>query len=385
MTTTAGPLGDERRRRLLAGAAAVVGAFVAMGEGGFRIDRVVLLAVVAAAFVARARWARLSNLVIAVPALVIPTALNYRGTEVEFALFLLILAVTLIASIETDRARAVGYIVVAIATIIGASLIGPYDWAWVNWASAIALSGAFGVSIHRYDQLLLELRATQAELIDQAALIERRRIARDVHDLIGHSLSVVMLHVAGARRLVRSDPDEATRALLQAEDAGRASMAEVRRSVGLMRADDELDSAPLADMGDLVAVVERYRAAGLAVSYEQEGPIDTVTGPIAVACHRIVQEALTNVARHAPGAGADLTVTVDVERNRCRLRVADHGGPRSTTDGRGLGLIGMRERAQSIGGTLHAGPSECGWVVEAELPLDVADPVAPRPTDGSTA
>ena len=110
MTTTAGPLGDERRRRLLAAVAAVVGAFVAMGEGEFRIDRVILLVVVAAAFVIRARWDGLGNLVVAVPALVIPVALNYRETEVEFALFLLILAVTLIASIESRRRFAVGQV-----------------------------------------------------------------------------------------------------------------------------------------------------------------------------------------------------------------------------------------------------------------------------------
>ncbi len=384
MTTTAGPLGDARRRRLLAAGAAVIGAFVAMGEGDFRPDRVVLLAVVAAVFVASARWTRLSTLVIGGPALLIPTALNYRQTQVEFALFLLILAVTLIASVEPRRRFALGYIALAIATIVGAGLVGDYDWAWVNWGSAIALSGAFGVSVYRYDQLLLELRATQAELVDQAALVERRRIARDVHDLIGHSLAVVMLHVAGARRLVRSDPDEATRALIQAEEAGRASMAEVRRSVGLMRAaGEETESAPVPDMGDLAAVVEQYRAAGLPVGYRQEGPVEAVTGPVAVACHRIVQEALVNVAKHAPGAGAEVEIHVDLDRNRCRLRVTNRGGGRSGagSDGRGHGLVGMRERAQSVGGSLHAGPTDDGWRVEAELPLDAGTPTTSVPRE----
>ena len=359
---------------MLAAVAAAIGVVVAMGESDFEVVDVSLLPLVAAGFAAKARWPRLPSLVVAVPALIVPLVINIvNDTEVEFSMFLLVLAVMLVTSIEDDRRVADGFPAVAAVLIFVLSIVEVYDWAWLNWLSAIGLGWAFGTAVYRYDRVLAELRTAQAELVDQAALHERRRIARDVHDLIGHSLSVVMLNVAGARRLLRSDPDEAEAALRQAEEAGRSSMADVRRTVGLLRADgDEDGSAPTPDLSDIAEVVDQYRTAGMAIDFTTSGPVEEVEGPQAVACHRIVQEALANVSKHTTGAAVEVSVEVGAER--CQVEVHNRGGQTLPStdgpfDGTGHGLVGMRERALSVGGSLLAGPIDDGWSVEVTVPL----------------
>lgn len=374
MTSTVLPLWDEHRRLVWAAGTAAVGAFVAMGDANFEIVDSVLLPFVAAAFILKAVRPSIPSLVVAVPALVIPLTINIvNGTEVEFSMFLLALAVALVASVDDNRLVANGFPIVAVILIFVLSIVEVYDWSWGNWVAAVALSWAFGTAVYHYDRVLAELRATQAELVDHAALVERRRIARDVHDLIGHSLSVVMLHVAGARRLLRTDPDEAELALLQAEEAGRASMADVRRTVGLLRTESDSEtSAPAPDLADIATVVEQYRSAGMAVGVRTVGPIETVGGPVAVACHRIAQEALANVSKHTRDASVE--VVVDVDDRRCQVSVQNRGGTSlppsdSPFEGTGHGLVGMRERALSVGGSLLAGPIDDGWLVDVVVPL----------------
>lgn len=374
MTPTAVPIWDEQRRLSLAAGAAVVGAIVAMGGSDFEIVDSLLLPIVAAAFVARAVYPSFPNLLVALPAVTIPLTINIvNDTEVEFSMFLLVLGVALLASIEDNRIVANGTAVAAAVLLFVLSIVEVYDWDWVNWMAAIALGWGFGTAVYHYDRVLAELRATQAELVDQATAVERRRIARDVHDLVGHSLSVVMLHVAGARRLLRADPDEAEVALRQAEEAGRASMSEVRRTVGLLRSENDTEgAAPAPDLNDIAVVVEQYQAAGMDARLRVVGPIDTVEGPQAVACHRIVQEALANVSKHT--VGATVEVTVDVDGQRCQISVVNRGGRAvppgdSPFEGTGHGLVGMRERALSVGGSLLAGPIDDGWSVEVVVPL----------------
>ncbi|MEM8922370.1 MAG: histidine kinase [Actinomycetota bacterium] len=380
-TSPALALWEGDRQYWLAAVAACIGTVIAMGEGGFGPLEWTLLPVVAAGFLAKARWSHLPNAVFALPALVIPLVMNLPNSNVEFAMFLLALAVILLAKVEHDRRIANGYVAVAVVFILVLGITGVYDIAWPNWVAALGLSWAFGTAVHRYEGVLVELHAAQAERIDHATLVERRRIARDVHDLIGHSLSVVMLHIGGARRLVRTDPDEAEAALLQAEAAGRASMAEVRRTVGLMRERGDDDAtAPAPTLADITEVVRQYREAGIDVAYAVTGPTDGVDGGIAVAVHRIAQEALANVARHAPGA--TVTVTLTVDQQSCRLVVENRRAPagggtarrgaEAAGAGAGHGLIGMRERALSAGGSLIAGPVDDGWSVDAVFPLESA-------------
>lgn len=376
MTTPAiGVLGDDERRRQLAAVAMGAITAVAMIGGGFRSLDLALLPWPAVLFAARLRWPSLPMLMPAVAALVFPVALNLADDDNDVSMFITIVAVLVVAIDATHRRAAHVYLAVVIGAVATLGLTGTVAWGWANWIVGILLTWGFGVALRAYEQLVLELRATQARMIDQATLVERRRIARDVHDLVGHSLSVVTLHVAGARRVVRTDPDEAEAALLQAEEAARSSMVEVRRSVGLMRdTGDGESSAPAPDLTDIEAIVEQYRGAGLRVEFHADGPITEVDGPPAVACCRIAQEALANVVKHTIGASA--LAELEVDDDTCRLRVTDHGGaaasPGGEAVGPGHGLIGMRERALSVGGSLVAGPTADGWTVDLTVPRDPA-------------
>lgn len=241
------------------------------------------------------------------------------------------------------------------------------DWNWPFWSMGIAISWAFGAVLLHQRRLTASLRAAQELLADQAAGEERRRIAREVHDLVGHSLTVVLLHLTGARRLVRRDPDEAEAALAAAEQAGRDSLAEIRRTVGLLR--DERDAlTPTPGFGDLAALIDASRSAGLVIDAELAPSLEELDNTTGLAVYRIVQESLANVARHA--AGAPATVRVGLCGDNVEIEIVNSGGGISTAEpgiGRS-GLPGMRERAVALDGSLHAGPHGRGWRVHATLP-----------------
>jgi signal transduction histidine kinase len=228
--------------------------------------------------------------------------------------------------------------------------------------------------LRRQRLLVAELRAAQAGLADRARTEERTRIARELHDVIAHSLTVTLLHIAGARLAVRFDPDDADRALAEAERLGRASLDEVRATVGLLaRPGDASDAAaPLPGLAAVPDLVERFRAAGAAVALTVDGDPEPVPATTGLAVYRIVQEALTNAAKHAPGAAVDVRVALGPAAEV----VVDSAGRPGT--GHGLGLDGMRERAAALGGTLTAGPGGRGWLVRAELPLPTGRERSPR-------
>ena len=207
-------------------------------------------------------------------------------------------------------------------------------------------------------------REQQAEL---ARAAERSLISREMHDVVAHSLSVMIALADGAGVALERAPDKARLALAELSDTGRTALADMRRVLGVLERDD----APLEPQPkhtDLAALVERFRTAGLAVrtqGLEAELPGDAT---VQLAVYRIVQESLTNALRHAPGATVVLTVTA-TERV-VTVEVTSHGGLRTTeSPGAGRGLIGMRERAAVYGGTVEAGPwQEDGWRVHATLP-----------------
>ncbi len=362
-------LGDEHRRLV---AYAVVVAFVvliAIGESESGVAELVLLPPAALAYLARVRYPRCPNVVPAVVGLIAVLVVNLPTADAEFAMFIPVVGAVLLASQEANRLIAKAYLGVSVGAVFVLGVTGASDWAWANWVAALIMSWVFGAVVYEYDRALEELEATRARMVDQAVLVERRKISSDVHDLVGHSLAVVLLHLAGARRLIRTDPDEAEAALVQAEQVGRDSMGEIRRAVALLR-DEQVDaSAPMPDLSDIAGVVERYRDAGLAVTYHATGRLDGVDGPRAVAGHRIVAEALANVSKHTEGAVVE--VGIDVSDDACSIRVENRGGRQVAALGPGgHGLIGMRERALSAGGSLLAGPTEGGWCVDAVFPLE---------------
>lgn len=210
--------------------------------------------------------------------------------------------------------------------------------------------------------------ATAAALAD-----ERARIARELHDVIAHSVSVMGVQAGAARTLIDHDPDAARAALLQVEAAARSSVGELQRLLAVLREDrpGTATRAPQPGLAQLEAVVEQIRAAGLEVRMQTEGLLDLPPG-VDLAAFRIVQEALTNALKHS---GAPTSVSITRRRHVLTIEVINAGSARVPTDGRsaagcGHGLIGMRERVQLYGGSLHAGRESGGaFVVRAVLPV----------------
>jgi signal transduction histidine kinase len=194
-------------------------------------------------------------------------------------------------------------------------------------------------------------------------------LARELHDIVSHNLSVVVVQAAGAR--AQGSSDSAT--LEKIERSGRESLVEMRRLLGVLRRDgDDASLMPQPGIAQLDSLADHVRAAGLAVTLAVDGDYRDIPAPIDHTAYRIVQEALTNTLKHAGPAHA--TVTVRRAVAAVSIEVADDGtGPAVNTSGSGHGLLGMRERAGLLGGELCAERGAAGgFVVSARLPLDGA-------------
>lgn len=245
--------------------------------------------------------------------------------------------------------------------------------AWQPWAMAHLFTFVLGRTLHRQRMLIDQLEAARQALAAQALADERRRIARELHDLAGHTLAAMVLHVTGARHVLRRDVDEAEAALRDAEGVGRSALEQIRAVVAALRTDERGTDPVLPGSADLPGLLEGYRRAGLAIDADMAGSA-VVDGAAGVALHRIAREALANVARHAPRNRVELTVSATADE--VRLVVVDRGEPAAAPDPHEprFGLIGMAERARALGGDLEAGPTPDGWRVAARLPLVGARP-----------
>ncbi len=357
----------------MAGAIGVAG-IIAADSPVARLEVAALTAVTLAGFVAKACWPRMPAVLLVawtfVPAIVL--SLQQRG---EGTIFLLVVALCFFVLVTPDRRTRLVAGVVAVLVPPAIQAISPRDWGWQYWVTGIAFGWLSSEQMRRFGDLVAELAATRELLAEQAVHVERRRIAAELHDLVGHSLTVVLLSVTGARRLVRENPDAATEALLEAEVVGRASLAEIRATVRPLR-DDRTKGAGVAPMpaaGDLPELVERMVAAGSSVNLDVTGDLETVEAVTGLVVYRVVQESLNNAARHAPGASARVAVAVAAEA--IEVDVFDAGAGSQAEGSTGVGLIGMRERVEALGGAFHAGPSPGGWRVRARVPR--AGPTSP--------
>jgi signal transduction histidine kinase len=225
----------------------------------------------------------------------------------------------------------------------------------------------------------LEERARQLEhqheLAARVAVAgERARIARELHDVIAHSVSVMVVQAGAARRLLARQPERAGEAMREVEGSGREALTELRRLLGVLaERPEELVLAPQPGLGQLDALVERVDAAGVPVDLRVMGAPRPLPPGLDLAAYRIVQEALTNVLKHA--AGARTEVIVEYGERDLRLEVVDSGGAPAPDghEGTGRGLVGMHQRAAVYGGDVEALPlPEGGFAVRARLPLDPA-------------
>ncbi|AYF97598.1 sensor histidine kinase [Protaetiibacter intestinalis] len=242
---------------------------------------------------------------------------------------------------------------------------------------------AIGISVRgrrqHIDSLIQRANALAHDRAQSEALAvaeERTRIARELHDVVAHSLTVMVALADGARAASASDPEGAARALDALTETGRSALDDMRRVLGVLRepgSDAPLEPEPDVGLDELVA---RFRAAGLAVRIVRSGVQDELPVAVRRSIWRIVQESLTNVLRYAPASPlvlVELTRVRDAAGERFEVRVTNQAQPltaeRPTASGTGRGIIGMRERAASHGGTVDAGPHERGWQVHAVLPL----------------
>jgi signal transduction histidine kinase len=292
-------------------------------------------------------------------------------TVLEPVLFLSVTMVLYVAARvdSTVRAALIALFAAASPWIIGEFTASEEDIGWQSWVLAHAFTFAIGRLLHRQQALIADLEQARQALAEQAVAEERRRIARELHDLAGHTLAAMLLHVTGARHVLRRDLDDADRALADAESVGRASLDQIRATVTALRTDERGTDPALVGSADLEALVDEYRRAGLDVAAAISPDVAELAGPTGIAVHRITREALANVARHAPGNRVEVIAAVD--HGAVLLTVADHGRAAAAPDPNSghFGLIGMSERARALGGTLDAGTTMDGWRVDARLPI----------------
>ncbi len=239
------------------------------------------------------------------------------------------------------------------------------------WLVALGLGLTGGVLLAHQTRLVLQLRAAQAALVEEAGSRERRRIAREVHDVIAHSLAVTMLQVNAARMANdRGEPAKVAEALRDAERVGRASLDEVRGTVQLLRDGDDPTTAALPTAADVGSLLDEHRRAGMQITGDPPAALADVDGAVGLATFRVVQEALTNAARHAPGHPVTIDVAVDPDAVTVTV---DNALDRTLGDtGPGMGIVGMRERVKQLDGRLEAGPRDGRWHVVATIPRPAA-------------
>jgi signal transduction histidine kinase len=235
------------------------------------------------------------------------------------------------------------------------------------WGTGYALRQR-ATRIGELDQEAHDLRQRQAEREQQAIAEERGRIARELHDIVSHSISVITIQAQALRRRLRADQTAEIDDLRDIEDTARQAMAEMRRLLGVLRADGPAALATQPGLEQLGRLVADTRAAGVDVDVRTEGDPVALAPGLDLAAYRVVQEALTNCRKHALGASAIVVIRYD--RDCVELQIENDGGdvPVSAANG-GHGLIGMRERVALYGGTLEAGPRPGGgFAVRARLP-----------------
>lgn len=270
------------------------------------------------------------------------------------------------------------------ALLVGVDWLQPIDGNVLIWVAVILAGWNIGFVMQWQMKELERERALTATRASKAATEERQRIAREVHDVIAHSLSITLLHLTAARRDLEDgdgDVEEAVDALRDAERLGRQAMTDIRRTVGLLQSGSG-GTAALPGVPEIAGLVEDFRAAGMKVTYESRGDLAAVPQASGLGLYRIAQESLSNVAKHAPRA--TVRATLDLAADPPRFSVWNslngsvprgEGGAALRGEG-GAGLRGMRERSELMDAQFRAGPDGAGWLVEVRLPGTDPEPPA---------
>ncbi|MGI9030054.1 MAG: sensor histidine kinase [Ilumatobacteraceae bacterium] len=400
---------------LLLSAAAVAMALVAIfgEEGSFTALTVV------AALAGLVPWALVAGGVSVPPTLfaacgLVPAAVIILVERNPGGVFPLLLVVVWVTR-SSRHAWLIGATVgTALAYLVGLAVLerSAHETGMVYFVGGLGISWLAGLMLRRQEALTAEVQAMHELQVEQLAATERTRIAREVHDVVAHSLTVVMLNVTGARRALvtqRSGPTKRS----GAEQVGRSSLDSIRQVMGLLRESGSGLDLPQPGAIDLPGLIDGYRSAGSPIEASIDRVVDQLDPAAQLVLYRVVQESLSNVMQHAPGAPARVELAHDRDDERVRLSVvngpptsrpaaptertesADCGsdagflspGKQSAAGARtGLGVRGMGERVRATGGVLQAGPSaEGGWRVTATIPTRVRTDSPATDEDGARA
>lgn len=324
-------------------------------------------------------WRRRSPLISTVLVMGAVAAAGRNPGDLHLILVATLVAMFSLGSVASGRAAIAGvsFALVAMWTSIAltSALKSPTDLTRdaVSVASAIAIAFAVGRVLRGRELRVVasEERAQVLELDREAKALlavgeERARIARELHDVIAHGVSVMVVQAGAAAEVLSRDPEGARGALVAIQDTGRQALADLRRMLGLVRAGDPLAFGPRPGLEQLDPLLDQLRTAGLPVEVEVHGTPRELPAGLDVSAYRIVQEALTNVLKHAGPARA--RVIVGYGPDALDLEVLDDG--RGPQNGQGHGLVGMRERVGLYGGTIETGAAgPRGFRVRARLPV----------------
>jgi signal transduction histidine kinase len=286
-----------------------------------------------------------------------------------------VIAIYTVANLEERRRAFWGLLA---GGVLGAAWIGfdPMDTTWslrvqgLAWLSPWIIAWLAGALVRSRRLHVQGLVREREEKALTAVAEERNRIARELHDVIGHSVSVMTVQASAVRRLMREDQGKERAALETVESTGREALAEMRRMVGVLRGSDGApDLAPPPTLDQLGGLVEKFRAAGLDVVLQTDGDPAPLPPGLDLTAYRVVQEALTNTLRHAHATRAAICIRYGA--GRLTVAVRDDGRGPDPADEPGHGLLGMRERVAVYGGELVTGPAPGGgYELRAEIPLE---------------
>lgn len=337
-----------------------------------------------AAMAATLAWRRERPELVMTVAGLLTAAYYFVGEASPAAVLLLTFALYGVTAFGQERAEGVMSLLacwffMTLSFVIGGGLASVASASYVLSAFVFTMAWTLGVQTRTRLALTEELRRRNAQLAvlrererDELVAEERRRIARELHDVISHTVSVVVVQASAARRVGARDPGAVQDALGAIERAAREAMGELRTMLGLLRDDDSgAPDGPTPGRTSLEGLLDELRSTGMPLRIEGALPDDLPPG-IELTIHRVVQEALTNVLRHAEDV-REVVLSIRDERDGLHVEVADDGRPAGFTEGAGAGLVGMRERAALHGGRVHAGPRHTGrgYTVHLVLPTRV--------------
>ena len=246
--------------------------------------------------------------------------------------------------------------------------LGFYVLFFLSWSAGLGI-GSLRDRAEKLEQLTTQLEKEREERARLAVVEERTRLARELHDVVAHAVTVMVLHSGAARQVVDTQPERAKSTLVSAEDSGRQALAELRRMLGVLRGRADGELRPPEGLRDLYELSNQIRGGGVDVDVVTEGEPRELEPGLDLSAYRIIQEALTNVLKHAQAQRA--TVRVSYGDRALELEVVDDGASFATDGLGGHGLDGLRERAALYGGTLQARPRpDGGFQVNATLPFN---------------